>query len=536
MFPSVVVRPKSLLAVFLLLLALVAGVAGSLSRADSSQDVVAHSPLQQWIGAHPGEAVPIIAQFEGSLDDAETFVRANGGNVEHRLELINALSGSVRPAMLEALDDEPSVVRVTLDAPVVSTGSYKIETRNLVTTFQQTIEAQTLWLAGAAITGNGVGVAVVDTGISDDANCDFATLAENCGARVVAGYATNDDADYAKDGFGHGTHVANTIGGYSYKANGEYAGVAPQANLIGVKIDDDQGNSTVGDVIEGLGWVFDNRTQYNIRVVNLSLSSSVAQSYKVDPLDAAVELLVFNGITVVVAAGNTSNAYSFSPANDPFVITVGATDERGTSSRSDDTLASFSSAGVTLDSVAKPDVVAPGVNIVAGISPSSMIAKTYPGGIVREDNNVARYRMSGTSMATAIASGAAALLIEKHPDWTPGQIKAALVESGSAVTGSSAPQLNVRAAINETPNDASVGMTPSYLLLDAAGACDTTVVPVESCPVVFEKISWGSVEFNKISWSKISWSKVSWSKVSWGGVDYQKISWSKVSWGHVAGQ
>jgi serine protease AprX len=483
-----------------------------------------------WAQEAPDESVPVVIQVEGSLPEAADFVTRHGGLVEHQLTLTNALSGTVPASLLPVLSSRSEFAMVTLDAPVVSTTDYSIRSDNLRTTFQETVGAAHLWGGGNPVTGSGVGVAVVDTGVSDDAYGEFASHDAQHGARVTGRFSANSGVSDQEDGFGHGTHVASIIGGYAYKAYGEYAGVAPEANLIAVKIDDDAGAATVGDVIAGLGWVRDNRLTLNIRVVNLSLSSSVAQSYKIDPLDAAVELLWLNGITVVVAAGNSADAFSFAPANDPFVITVGATDEHGTPDLADDSIAPWSSRGVTLDGFAKPEVYAPGAGIVAAISPSSLIAKVFPGGIVDSGDNVVRYRMSGTSMATGVVSGAAALLIQRHPEWSPGQVKQALIDSAHAA-GDGAPKIRVDGAINTTPSDASAGLVPNYLLLDAVGACDLTIVAAESCPVEFEKISWGSVEFNKISWSKISWSKISWSKISWGSVDYTKISWSKISWG-----
>lgn len=519
--------PRLVLGALCALTALVGTVSGASGDAPLTGPV--HPSVYEWAAGHPGESVPVIVRVAGRLDAGERTLVQHGASIEHRLELINALSGQVPARVLDDLAQDGRVALVTLDAPVVSTGTFQVSDAALVTTFQETIGASGLWETG--LTGRGVGVAVVDTGISKDLQCEFATTDENCGGRIAQRVATNPDASAAEDGFGHGSHIATTIGSYSYKTDGQYAGVAPQASLISVKIDDDAGNSTVGDVIAGLGWISEHRAEYNIRVVNLSLSSSVAQSYKVDPLDAAVELLSFNGITVVVAAGNSPAAYSYAPANDPFVITVGATDENGTPESRDDTIAPWSSRGVTDDGFAKPEVYAPGVNIVAGISPSSMIATAFPGGVVREDHNAARYRMSGTSMATAVVSGAAALLLEAHPDWTPGQVKQALMSGASPLAGEGAGQIRVDTALLASPDDASAGIVPSYLLLDAAGVCDTTTVLPEDCPVEFEKISWGSIEFNKISWSKISWSKISWSKISWGSVDYSKISWSKISWG-----
>src|SRR4030095_9153904 len=146
---------------------------------------------------------------------------------------------------------------------------------------------------------------------------------------------------------------------------GKYIGVAPMVNIINVKVSNDNGSATMADVGAGVPWVLQKKDAYNIRVVNISLNSTVAESYNTSPLDAAVEVLWFNKIVVVVSAGNRGSGAIYPPANDPFIITVGATDDKGTASLSDDSLASFSAFGQTSDGFQKPDLVAPGVNITA---------------------------------------------------------------------------------------------------------------------------------------------------------------------------
>ena len=145
-------------------------------------------------------------------------------------------------------------------------------------------------------------------------------------------------ATTAGDGFGHGTHVAGIIAGNSLNRpagdplRGKYIGVAPDANLIAVKASDEAGNSTILDVINGIQFVVDHKAEFNIRVLNLSLSSDTPQSYKTDPLDAAVEYAWQKGIVVVAASGNRGavpDAVKYSPGNDPFVISVGGVDEDG---------------------------------------------------------------------------------------------------------------------------------------------------------------------------------------------------------------
>jgi serine protease AprX len=153
-------------------------------------------------------------------------------------------------------------------------------------------------------------------------------------------------------------------------------------NLVNVKITDDYGAGRISDVVAGLQWIYQNRTKYNIRVVNLSLNSSVAEPYHVSPLNAAVEILWFNGIVVVVSAGNngTSNGgVLYPPANDPFVITVGATKDNGTTQLGDDVIASYSAYGTTAEGFAKPDLVAPGHKIVSLMGkPDAVLAQQYP--------------------------------------------------------------------------------------------------------------------------------------------------------------
>ena len=215
--------------------------------------------------------------------------------------------------------------------------------------------------------------------------------------------------------------MAGIIAGNGVSSGGKYIGVAPKTNLLNVRVSDDQGMSTESDVVDALQWVLNNQARYNIRVVNLSLNSGVAQSYQTSPLDAAVEILWFNRIVVVVSAGNNGTATLFPPANDPFVITVGATDDKSTVSTSDDVVATFSAYGTTESGFAKPDLVAPGRNII-GVSPENdklNMSKNHAGN--RIDTNY--FRMSGTSVSAPMVSGAVAILLQDEPNLNPDQVK-----------------------------------------------------------------------------------------------------------------
>jgi serine protease AprX len=225
------------------------------------------------------------------------------------------------------------VLRVSLNAKV---RSESLDPKQLATSFNASTRTPSLWEKDA--TGRGVGVAVLDTGIAGDLP-DFGTSAQDPTSRVIASVVTNPDATTAGDGYGHGTHVAGLIAGNSDHRpasdplRGRYAGTAPDANLINVKVSDDHGASTVLDVIYGLQFAVDHKDELGIRVVNLSLRSASAQSYRDDPLDAAVEQAWFKGLVVVAAAGNSGtadDAVSHAPGNDPYAITVGAVDDQGT--------------------------------------------------------------------------------------------------------------------------------------------------------------------------------------------------------------
>ncbi len=168
----------------------------------------------------------------------------------------------------------------------------------------------------------------------------------------MASAVVHPDATSPGDQVGHGTHVAGLIAGNGNNRDSEdpldkrYLGVAPEANLINVKASDDQGNTT--DVINGLQFVVNKKAAYNIKVANLSLTSTVAQSYTIDPLAAAAEQAHFAGILVVAASGNSGpNSVNFAPGNDPYVLSVGGADDRGTKDTKDDVIASWTSTGLT---------------------------------------------------------------------------------------------------------------------------------------------------------------------------------------------
>src|SRR5205814_1325948 len=226
------------------------------------------------------------------------------------------------------------------------------------------------------------------------------------------------------DSFGHGTFIAGIIAGNGASSGGKWQGMAPEANLVSVKIAGRSGAADVSNVLAAIQWVVSFKDRYGIRVLNLSLGTDSTQSYRVDPLNFAVEKAWDAGITVVVAASNRGPdpATISKPGDDPLVITAGAVDDMGTPGLGDDQLPDFSSHGPTAaDGLAKPDLAAPGAHIVSLRAPGSSIDTQFPNYV---DGS---YRKgSGTSMATGVVSGAVALMLQAQPSWTPDRVKFAL--------------------------------------------------------------------------------------------------------------
>lgn len=269
----------------------------------------------------------------------------------------------------------------------------------------------------------------------------------------------------------------------------------------------------MADVVAGLQWVLANKNTYDIRVVNLSLNSSVAESYQTSPLDAAVEILWFNKIVVVASAGNQGSSAIYPPANDPFIITVGAADDKGTSGISDDVMASFSAYGQTSDGFKKPDLVAPGANVVARLVNQNMgVALTHPANKVGDSY----FRMSGTSMAAPMVSASVALLLQDEPALTPDQVKYRLTATanknwaGYNSARSGAGYLDVYAAVRgTTTQSANTGVMASQLLSTG------------SAP-----ITWGSVGWNSVGWNSVGWNSVGWNSVGWNSVGWNSDYWA----------
>jgi serine protease AprX len=486
--------------------------------------------------ASAAERVRVIVRFDHDVATAEriAMLQAAGGRVVRDLHLIDGLGAELDRWAARRLARVPGVIAVSRDRVVRPSGkpapcggrAADWCASALDTAYVQSTRADKAWSdRQSPATGSGVGVAVIDTGIAGELP-DFA--AGDGQSRVIATAVTNPDATTATDRYGHGTHVAGLVAGNGRRLAvtdplyNRYIGTAPDANLISIKASDDAGRATIIDVIDGLQFAVDHKDDYGIKVVNLSLNSTDAQSYATDPLDAAAEAAWFAGLVVVTAAGNrgtAADAVSYAPANDPFVITVGGVDDQGTKATDDDALAAWSSRGMTQDQYAKPDVVAPAAHIVGPLAPQSAFATLCPACIVD-----ARYfRVGGTSMASPIVAGIAADLLQAHPTWTPDQVKQALV-TRTRPTLDGAAEVAADLALQARPSGPpiSAGIAPSIWLDPATGTLD------------YARASW-----RRASWSSATgdlaagWSRASWKCADCGGgamIDPARASWRDASW------
>jgi hypothetical protein len=302
---------------------------------------------------------------------------------------------------------------------------------------------------GAPFTGKGVTIAIIDSGVYFDRNvkdilgsdveklfwgqADFTNngLCIETNKEIIQrnGYCWSTHKA-SRDPYGHGSHVAGVIWNQFTDANtGVNLGIAPGARVLSVRALDENGQGTYEDVIKGIQYVVTNKNSFNIRVLNLSLSSMATTPYFADPLNQAVEAAWASGIAVVAAAGNGGPAAQSItvPGNDPYIITVGAVNSRRTPGYwLDDTLPIWSATGPTLDGFIKPDILAPGSNVVSfmyndpyDMSKSAYLVQQHPD----YSATISLFRMNGTSVATAVTSGVIALILEAHPHLSPDQVK-----------------------------------------------------------------------------------------------------------------
>jgi serine protease AprX len=514
-------------------------------------------------GTAANQTVKVIVRYNSvPQSDQVSRVQSYGARVNRTLTLVKGIAVTVPVSALSALEADSEILSVSIDHPVQGMDD--------VTDLATGVNAA--WNDG--YNGSGIGVAVIDSGINDN-HPDLWNSAETK-TRVVyrqdfTGTANTNSSGAKYDLYGHGTHVAGIIGGNGYLSGGNYAGVATSVNLLDLRVLDLNGAGTDSMVIAAIEEAITLKTKYNIRVINLSLGRGIFESYAQDPLCQAVETAWKDGIVVVVAAGNYgrlsidgSNGYGTitAPGNDPYVITVGATNSNGSSSQSAETLTTYSSKGpTTYDHVVKPDLVAPGNDIVSLAAPGATLEAIYPSAFVTgNDGNNDYFTLSGTSMATPVVSGAVALLLQQNSKLTADQVKARLMKTAyksfptSTTVWVPAPisqsfteyydlfsvgagLLNMQTAVSNTnlaSSTVGAAMSPSVEYNPSTG----TVTLVEgNSSVASTSVVWGS----SVVWgTSVVWgANVSGSSVVWGASELpwndNALSAFSVVWGSSTG-
>ena len=470
-------------------------------------------------GARADTYETVIVTSSGSLSPVTAVLNA-GGTVLTQYTIINGVLASVTTTEAGVLAATPGLT-VTQDVAVsvqnaVSTGPHTPSDAFLA----QTGATQ---LAQAGDTGQGVTVAVLDTGI--DNLPDFS-------GRLIGGVDLSGEGNAFHDSYGHGTFVAGLIAGNGASSGGQYSGEAPGANLVSVKVAGASGSTDLGNLISGLQWILNNQAAYHINVVNISLGFQPTKSTVNNPLDMAVERVWTGGVAVVASAGNAGpfNGTILSPGDDPLVITVGALDDMAQANVANDEMTDFSSVGPTsADGWVKPDLVTSGRSVVSLAAPGSTVYNNHPSAIVGTANFVG----SGTSFSAAITSGAAALFLANHAGDTPNQVKAALIAGtnpgpvGNPFTdGHGALNAygadNVSSALNYNQSTAGLSPTPN--------GTTVSLSPTGSTVDTWNGQSWNGQSWNGQSWNGQSWNGLSWNGQSWNGQSWNGQSWNGQSW------
>src|SRR5438876_3202792 len=531
--------------------------------------------LRDLMQANPLALLPVIVEMQQPLPpflgapnvdralEALDLLRQFGIPVA-ALSLIDGAAGFANAAGISALSLAPTVAFIHHGAtvgPRPSAEPPEVAPPDQISgAYARVVKAHRVWELGIA--GRGVTVAILDSGVAADADL---IEPEN---RILTSVNFADQR-LASDPGGHGTHIAGIVAGNGSRSGGEFVGIAPQANVVDVRVLGSTGSGRISSVIRGIEWVLAHRAVYNIRVINLSFGAPAHLSYRLDPMSAAVEIAWRRGLVVVAASGTGGPRRDtvVTPGIDPYVITVGATDDRGTLGRGDDLLAWFSAWG-SADSNAKPDLVAPGRRIVSIRVPGSALDTLFPDRIVVAQNGATYFRLTGTSMATAVVSGAAALLLQRRPTLTPDQVKALLVGTTQQYGGWSGQVLpdpiadgsgllNAYAAVNAAPSGRLQGgllfgalrpMVNLCCVNDALRPADgfaRALYPVlYGSPldwkdptlggILWQLLTWNTLAWNSVAWDNFNWNSVAWDSIAWDSVAWDSIAWDSIAWDSIA--
>lgn len=455
----------------------------------------------------------------GSVEVASDAVRAAGGRVDAPLDIVHGVAARVDDAALAALAADASL-RVTPDLVLHATSADFDAAAHDVQL--AALDPGDDWSADA---GEGVGVALVDTGVADS---------PDLAGRLVRGPDFSGERD-GVDRYGHGTFMAGLIAGDGTASADEpvvHMGVAPGATVVSVKVAGADGSTTLSRLLAGIGWVVVNRDEHEIRVMNLSFGMDTDLPYLANPLSGAVEAAWASGIVVVGASGNDGEGRVSSPGNDPWIVTVGASDTHGTADAADDTVAAFSGRE-QFRRYAKPDVVAPGVSVVSLRAPGSTVDSTHPEGRVGDTY----FRGSGTSMASALVAGGLATLARQHPEATPDELKGALLDGGAVIDGGSAVAVSLEGAGDAEPRDDWWQRYPIAFdglgrgLRDRMPWTATRWTATRWTATRWTATRWTATRWTATRWTDDSWAATRWTATRWTATRWTSASWNSVDWG-----
>ena len=526
-------RGRALLVAALAALVLLAGL-GAAPRAAS---------------ARPGAAEPmrvIVQKRAGAGSAPEEAVRRLGGQVTKLLPIVGGFAATVPATVAGQLARLPGVRAVTPDGKLRVQGTASTSTIRSV--YPKVVKADTAWQRG--ITGRGVTVAVLDTGVASvpDLAGRLVQVRDDVTGEVTPCKNLSGELD-CNDRYGHGTFIAGLVAGNGASSGGTWKGVAPEAGILSVKAAGADGSADVSNILAAIQWVVSFKDRYNIRVLNLSLGTDSKQDWRVDPLNYAVERAWAAGMTVVVSASNEGPAPGTitKPADDPWVITVGATDDRGTAGVSDDQLPDFSGRGPTAHGLAKPDVAAPGAHVISLRAPGSTIDTKFPWYV---DGS---YRQgSGTSMAAGVVSGVAALVLQANPSFTPDRVKHVLkatardaasddpmaVGSGlvdAAAAAFSPPAGVANQGLARSNGTGSLALSRGSVQVQADDLLGSVLGPVLGATLTAQLLVWNPGGYSDAPWVPSDWYLSTWEvyrwyRVSWYGNDWPGFKWRGSTW------
>jgi serine protease AprX len=505
--------------------------------------------------ATPTRISVIVRERSPRTPAAEALIRRAGGTITRRLPIVGGFAARIPVAALAQLAQAQSIASVSPDARI---RVHSAADTTLPLQEYDALDPNRVWQKAIGLPrvrptydGTGVSVALLDTGVTQAADLLPAV-------RLRLDFTPGGDGI---DRFGHGTHMAGIIAGNGAASQAQWAGVAPGARLISIKIAGPDGATDASVVLAALQWIVSHKDAYHIGVLNLSFGTDSTQSYVVDPLDYAVERVWRAGIVVVAAAGNAGPGPAVSkPGDDPFVITVGADNANNTVGAGNDKVAEFSGRGPTADGISKPDLLAPGISIVSVRAPGSTIDRLRL-------TRLSQYytKGSGTSQATAIVSGLAALLLQANPALTPDQVKAALLASptgrlrgaSGAGAGLVVADRAIRSALDPrflqavkaqayAPSsgsgsiDASRGTQHPFTDFNADGKPDLVTGEIDALGAPWDALRWPRDVWSPETWRASPWAPLiaigsAWDPATpperlWPGLIWSPEAWSSKAW------